>query len=115
MKKILAALLVLVPTFVFALPASDAFARHRPHVRIHKAAPLPPRPTHPIAHPVAALPVVAVAFDIARRTSCDSRVAVGTGPGDPGFDPAGPKVGNFLVPAIYRSECGGVRPRWYGW
>ena len=65
--------------------------------------------------PVRVVPVVGVVFDIARRTSCDPRVAVGTGPGDPGFDPNGPKVGNFLVPAIYRSQCGGVRPKWYGW
>jgi hypothetical protein len=82
----------------------------RKHVRIHK--PSPPVCSTPGCDqwskgnvPLAAVPVVAVAFDIARRTSCDPAIAISTGPGDPGFDPNGPKVGNFLIPAIYRSEC----------
>lgn len=80
--------------------ATDALAAKRKHIRISK-------PSPPVARQVspAAVPVIAVAFDIARRTSCDPRIAVSTGPGDPGFDPNGPKVGNFLIPAIYRSEC----------
>jgi hypothetical protein len=61
------------------------------------------------------VPPLAVAFDIARRTSCDPRIAVATGPGDPGFDPNGPKTGNWLVPAVYRSQCSGARPKWYDW
>jgi hypothetical protein len=117
MKKILGVLLVLI----FFCPASDVFAAKRPHVRIHKTPPgavcnypgCDRQSRGDVA--LAAVPVVAVVFDVARRTSCDPRVAIGTGPGDPGFDPAGPKVGNFLIPAIYRSECGGARPKWYGW
>ena len=75
------------------------------------------KPAQPVvrATPLVVVPVAGVMFDIARRTSCDPKVAVSTGPGDPGFDPKGPKTGNFLVPAIYRRECGGARPTWYGW
>lgn len=98
MKKFLLTLLIAL----FALPATDALAK-RKHVRISK-------PSQPIARQVSpvAVPVIAMAFDIARRTSCDPRIAVSTGPGDPGFDPAGPQVGNFLIPAINRP---GVCPR----
>jgi hypothetical protein len=86
----------------------------RPRVRIYKES--PPAPAQPIYQvPLAAVPPIAVAFDLARRTSCDPRVAIGTGKGDPGFDPAGPTTGNWLVPAIYRSQCGGARPKWYKW
>lgn len=108
MKKFL--LIVLVAAF--ALPASEALARKRHHVVIHKPSPyaLPANPDRAI--PLAAVPPIAVAFDLVRRTSCDPRIAVSTGPGDPGFDPAGPKYGNFLIPAIYRSECQAqVEPR----
>ena len=75
------------------------------------------KPSQPVIRstPIVMVPLVSVMFDIARRTSCDPVVAVSTGPGDPGFDPKGPKTGNFLVPAIYRRECGGTRPKWYGW
>lgn len=104
MKKFLMLMLVAL----FALPASDAFARKK--VRIYKPSPVVERDI-----PLVAVPAIAVAFDLARRTTCDPRVAIGTGPGDPGFDPAGPKTGNFLIPAIYRSECSGARPKWYGW
>jgi hypothetical protein len=102
MKKILLLLLVAA----FALPATDALAK-RKQVRISK-------PSQPVARQMspAAVPVIAVAFDIARRTSCDPRIAVSTGKGDPGFDLVdGPKVGNFLIPAIYRSECSGAQPK----
>src|SRR5262245_55416690 len=114
MKKILLAALIAL----IALPSvADA---KRKNVRIYK--PSPPICNTPGCDqwsrgniPAAAVVPVAVAFDIARRTSCDPRIAVSTGPGDPGFDPNGPKTGNFLVPAIYRRECNGVRPKWYGW
>ncbi len=89
---------------LLALPAADALARKRTHVVIHK--PPPHVSTQPVrAVPLVAVPPVAVAFDLIRRTSCDPAVAVSTGPGDPGFDPKGPLTGNFLIPAIYRSEC----------
>lgn len=106
MRTILIALIALTTTVAIA----DA---KRANVRIHK-------PSQPIDAsgnvPLAAIAPIAVAFDLARRSSCDVRVAVGTGKGDPGFDPAvSPAVGNWLVPAIYRRECGGVRPKWYGW
>jgi hypothetical protein len=97
-----------------ALTATTEAMAARKHVRIYKPSP-PPVVSQPIYYPLAAAVPVVIAFDIARRTTCDTRIAVSTGPGDPGFDPKGPKTGNFLVPAIYRSECNGVRPKWYGW
>lgn len=107
-------LLIIAMGFVIVIvAATDALAK-RKHVRIYKPSP-PVYPAHPIQYPLAAAVPLAVGFDLARRTSCDPRIAVSTGPGDPGFDPAGPKTGNWLVPAIYRSECQGARPKWYGW
>jgi hypothetical protein len=100
MKKFLLATvaLALIPT------TSDA---KRTKVRIYK-------PSAPVQQPadvaLVAIPPAAVAFDLIRRTSCDPRIAVSTGPGDPGFDPKGPKTGNFLIPAIYRRECA-AQPR----
>jgi hypothetical protein len=92
-----------------------ADAKKRPHVVIHKQ----PVCNYPGCDgsgtqrvvPLVAIPPLAVMFDIVRRTSCDPRIAVSTGPGDPGFDPTGPKTGNFIIPAIYRRECGGVQPK----
>lgn len=99
---------------VIALMLFPVTADARKKVRIYK--PSPPVVAHPIQYPLAAVVPAVIAFDMARRTSCDPRVAVGTGKGDPGFDPAfSPAIGNWLVPAIYRSQCGGVRPKWYGW
>jgi hypothetical protein len=81
-----------------AMPiAADA---KRTHVRIYKEAPV----QQPSALPLVAVPPVAVAFDLIRRTSCDPMIAVATGPDDPGF--TSHPVGNYLIPAIYRSECG---------
>lgn len=106
MKWLLVAILLMIMG-----AADDAYAR-RSKVYINK----PSQPVHTGREiPLAAVAPLAVAFDLARRTSCDVRVAVGTGKGDPGFDPAGPTTGNFLVPAIYRSQCGGARPKWYKW
>jgi len=102
MKKIIC---VLIAT-LFVLPTTDALAKKRKHVVIHKPSPACSTPGcdqwSKGSVPLVAVPPIAVAFDIARRTSCDPRIAVSTGPGDPGFDPAGPKVGNFLIPAINR-------------
>jgi hypothetical protein len=117
MRKIL--LGVLLPLFAMTIFLSEADAARRHRVYINKPSPVCSTPGCDQWSkgniPLVAVPLIAVVFDIARRTSCDPRVAVGTGPGDPGFDPAGPKIGNFLVPAIYRSECRGIRPKWYGW
>lgn len=108
MRAALIALIALI-----ALPSiADA---KRTKVRIYKPSPAPPVVAHPIQYPFAVVVPAVIAFDMARRTSCDPRIAVSTGKGDPGFDPAGPKVGNFLVPGIYRKECNGARPKWYGW
>jgi hypothetical protein len=93
--------LLLVVLFVW--PTSEAVAR-RHHVVIHKPSPYA-RPANPVAVPLVAVPPIAVAFDLIRRTSCDPAIAVSTGPGDPGFDPKGPQTGNFLLPAIYY-RCG---------
>lgn len=101
MKKILLASIALA----FILPVTDAEARKR--VRIYKPSPTPPPVvSQPIYYPMAVVPPVLVAFDWIRRTSCDPKIAVSTGKGDPGFDLVnGPLYGNFLVPAIYRKEC----------
>jgi hypothetical protein len=96
MKTILLALL-----FAIAMTA-NADAKKR-QVYINK--PSPPAYV-PGTVPLIAVPPLAVGFDLVRRTSCDPRVAVSTGKGDPGFDLVnGPLYGNFLVPAIYRKEC----------
>lgn len=97
MKTVFVALVALVAL------SSVADAK-RAKVRIYKESP-PVVSTQPATVPLRVVPVVGVAFDLVRRTSCDPAIAVSTGPGDPGFDPAGPKTGNFLIPAIYRSEC----------
>ena len=83
------------------LPAT-ADAR-RAHVRIHKEAP-PYATMQPVVVPLVAVPPLAMAIDLIRRTSCDPAIAVATGPDDPGF--TSHPVGNYLIPAIYRSECG---------
>jgi hypothetical protein len=81
------------------LPAT-AEAR-RTHVTIHK---VPPHATmQPVVVPLIVVPPFAMAIDLIRRTSCDPAIAVATGPDDPGF--TSHPVGNYLVPAIYRSEC----------
>jgi hypothetical protein len=82
---------------MLVLAASPAQART--HVRIHKQAPV-----QPVAMPLAVVPAFAVAIDLIRRASCDPTIAVATGPDDPGF--TSHPVGNYLIPAIYRSECG---------
>ena len=113
MKKAVTIILGALLVLVFSVPASDAFARHRPHVRIHKDVVVPQaRPTHPIAHPVAALPVVGVVFDLVRRSSCDPAINHAYGPNDPGYpESGGAETGNFLLPAIYvPSRCPTVQP-----
>ena len=85
------------------LSASEAVAK-RAHVYIVKPS------QQPADVALVVIPPAAVAFDLIRRTSCDPAIAVSTGPGDPGFDPAGPKTGNFLIPAIFRKECA-AQPR----
>jgi hypothetical protein len=94
MKRVYGLMLV-----ALLLPAT-AEAR-RAHVRIYKEAPAqePAR-----AVPLAVVPPLAMAIDLIRRTSCDPTIAVATGPDDPGF--TSHPVGNYLIPAIYRSECG---------
>lgn len=88
------ACLLLVALLV--LPAS-ALARQR--VVIHKAPPVVA--TQPAALPVAIIPPLALFYDLARRTDCRGDVL---GMGGAGFE-AQPQTGNFLIPAIYRSEC----------
>jgi hypothetical protein len=73
----------------------------RTHVVIHKRPPV--AAVQPAAAPLVIVPPIAVAFDLIRRTSCDPTIAVATGPNDPGFNSH--PVGNYLVPAIYRSQC----------
>ena len=93
MKTVIALVLALL---VIAPDAASA----RTRVTIHKR---PPHVSTQPVPPLAVVPPFAVAFDLLRRTSCDPAVATATGPNDPGFtsNPAG----NYLVPAIYRSEC----------
>jgi hypothetical protein len=92
--------MILGIVLIALLPAAAAEAR-RTHVRIYNDAPAqePAR-----AMPLAVVPPFAMAIDLIRRTSCDPTIAVATGPDDPGF--TSHPVGNYLIPAIYRSECG---------
>ena len=101
MKKLFCLLLVAA----VVLPATDALARKRHHVRIHK------RPPHASTQPVHVV-VPLVGFDLIRRSTCDPRVAL---TGGPGFEEKYGGTGNWLVPAIYRSQCKGTHPKWYGW
>jgi hypothetical protein len=84
-----------------ALVALPGGALARTHVVIHKRPPV--AAVQPAAVPLVIVPPIAVAFDLIRRTSCDPTIAVATGPNDPGFNSH--PVGNYLVPAIYRSQC----------
>ena len=89
-----------------AMTTSSASAR-RPHVVVHKA---PPYVSVQPVTPLVIVPPLAMLFDLARRTSCDPAIAVATGPNDPGF--TSHPVGNYLIPAIYRSECNAAPKRW---
>ena len=93
MKTFLALVLALL------VIAPDASARTR--VTIHKRPPVVS--AQPAAVPLVIVPPIAVAVDLVRRTSCDPAIAVATGPDDPGF--TSHPVGNYLLPAIYRSAC----------
>lgn len=97
MKKVFGFLLITAVVFL----SSEASAYRRHHVYIHKA---PPHASmQPIVRPLVAVPPFAVAIDLIRRTSCDPAIAVASGPDDPGF--TSHPVGNYLIPAIYRSQC----------
>ena len=101
MKKILWLMLIAVFS-VFS--SGEAFAyRRRHHVYIRKPAQLDRRCAAFGRH---SRHIWQCCLTLRARTSCDPSIAVSTGPGDPGFD-ANP-VGNYLVPAIYRSECQGA-------
>lgn len=94
--------LLIVSTIIALSISTPADAAKRKKVYINK--PSPPEQLQNV--PLIAVPPALVAFDLIRRTSCDPRIAVSTGKGDPGFDLVnGPLYGNFLVPAIYRKEC----------
>lgn len=90
---------------LLTLPPADA----RKRVRIYK--PSPPYATQLPAYSLAAVPPALIVFDLVRRTSCDPKIAVSTGPGDPGFDLSGPQVGNFLIPAIWARCAGRPQPK----
>lgn len=103
MKKILLALLALA----LVLPATDTLAKKRTQVRVHKPAPCATPGCDQWSKgdvPLIAVPPIAVAFDLARRMSCDPAIDRPYGIADPGY-PGGAQVGNFLIPAIYRAEC----------
>jgi hypothetical protein len=102
---------LLIAGAIVVLACSVADAAKRKHVRIYK--PSPPAPAQqPATIPLIAVPPAAVAFDLIRRTSCDPRIAVSTGKGDPGFDLVnGPKTGNFLIPAIWERCATRPQPR----
>lgn len=87
----------------FVITATSADAKRK---RVYINKPSPPVVSQPIYYPLIVIPPALMAFDLIRRTSCDPKVAVSTGKGDPGFDlENGPLYGNFLVPAIWRKEC----------
>jgi hypothetical protein len=85
---------------ILALLLAPSPADARTRVTIHKR---PPAVATQPAPPLVVVPPFAVAFDLIRRSSCDPAVAVATGLNDPGFSSR--PVGNYLIPAIYRSEC----------
>lgn len=100
---------LLVGIAIIAITCSAAEAK-RKHVRIYK--PSPPAVDASRNVPLVAVPPIAVAFDLVRRTSCDPRIAVSTGKGDPGFDLVnGPRVGNFLIPAIWERCASRPQPK----
>lgn len=118
MKKVL----LLFCSIVLLLPSSEAFARkhyvdpvfgvkkhHRTHVVIHKRPVCNTpgcdggRPVQPIVIPVAAIPPLAIFYDLARRTDCRGDVL---GLGGPGFSsPITPATGNVMTTAYMRGEC----------
>src|SRR5262245_52168145 len=100
MRKLILAFIALALT----LPATDALAK-RKHVYINKPSPRgdapPPTPDWK-PQTLIVVPPAAVAFDIARRTSCDPTINRAYGKADPGYpESGGAKYGNFLIPAIY--------------
>lgn len=86
MKKslLLAVIVLLIPSAV----------ESRTRVHIYKDA-----PSYQPVTPLAIIPPLAIFLDLARRTSCDSTIAVATGPNDPGFNSFPP--GNYMIPAIH--------------
>lgn len=100
---------VLIALIALAVSASVADAK-RSKVYINKQ-PAPYAIDASRTIPLAAVPPALIAFDLVRRTSCDPRIAVSTGKGDPGFDPAGPLTGNFLWPAINRRDSYCYKPK----
>jgi hypothetical protein len=95
MKTVLCALAAIV-VLLAAITAADA-KRH--HVVIHKRAPS----QQPANVTIAAIPVVGMFYDLARRTDCRGDVL---GAGGPGFDsPITPATGNVMIPATQRSKC----------
>jgi hypothetical protein len=88
--------LVLTIVALLLLLITPALAK-RHHVTIHKQAPS----QQPAQVTIAAIPVIGIFYDMARRTDCRGDVL---GAGGAGFDPE-PKTGNYLIPAVYRSQC----------
>ncbi len=101
MIKLITSIVVAFAVLLSVSTSADA----RRHVYIHKPAPSSDAPIYNGNVPLIAIPPLAVVFDLERRTSCDPNIARSTGAGDPGFDPSGPRVGNFLLPAIH-FRCG---------
>ena len=96
MKKTVLALAVL------AALCSVADAKKRTHVTVVK--PSPPVVAQPVGMTVAAIPVVGMFYDLARRTNCQGDVL---GVGGPGFSsPITPATGNVMTTAPMRGECG---------
>jgi hypothetical protein len=98
--------------FIFLIAAVTTADAKRKHVRIYKPSPQYAPAQQPGDVALVVVPPAAIAFDIIRRTSCDPRIAVSTGKGDPGFDLVnGPKTGNFLIPAINRLDSYCYKPK----
>jgi len=89
---------------IIAVLPGVADAKKRTHVTVHKEAPA----QQPAGVAVAAIPVIGMFYDLARRTDCRGDVL---GAGGPGFDsPITPATGNVMTTAYMRGECG-VAPR----
>jgi hypothetical protein len=104
MKAMRTVAALLAATCLLLLLPTAAQARHRTHVVIHKQPPAVAQ--QPAGVVFAAIPVVSMFYDLARRVDCRGDVL---GMGGAGFD-AEPTTGNFLIPATRRGVCPAPAP-----
>lgn len=86
---------------VFVTINSAEAAKRKPHVVIQKPALPPPIPVQPIAYPVAAIPPLAIFYDLNRRINCLTPPDP-LGLGGPGFDGKPTPPSNVMIPCYER-------------